>query len=207
MNLNAVKSELADIAQTALDTVDGSIHDGRGAFTHATHAVGRDLSRVVARVANGSSPADTLRTLGSASVVAAVGALAAVISPEMTVRGALRALGLQRRPSTLARVATGTGLIVAGAAVGAGVAMLMSPRSGKETRALLVRDVQSVRHEAVASIEAIGTQLQGVVHGEGMAMLPAAHNAEDPAHTSIRGSLRADGAAKTPDGKSHTRVT
>ncbi|HVU00714.1 MAG TPA: YtxH domain-containing protein [Polyangiaceae bacterium] len=50
----------------------------------------------------------------------------------------LAALGLERRRDFLERMAPAVGLFVAGAAVGAGVALLLAPKSGREMR----RDIQ-----------------------------------------------------------------
>lgn len=46
----------------------------------------------------------------------------------------LSALGLERRSGAFARIAGSIGLLAAGVAVGAGVAMLFAPRPGAETR-------------------------------------------------------------------------
>lgn len=82
--------------------------------------------------------------------------LAASIDPVVAARWVLAGVGLQRRPSTLSRVAVGAGVFAAGAAVGAGVAMLLAPQSGARTRAQLtgwLRGAQRDAEETMTNLE------------------------------------------------------
>jgi hypothetical protein len=54
----------------------------------------------------------------------------------------MSALGIQRRASLPARIATTAGLIAAGAAVGAGVALLLTPMSGADLRAAMMKRIR-----------------------------------------------------------------
>ena len=66
--------------------------------------------------------------------------------------GALAALGLEKRPSTLAQVFPAAGLIAVSAAVGAGVALLLAPTSGRKLRARLSDGIDDAKHRLSDSI-------------------------------------------------------
>lgn len=81
-------------------------------------------------------------------------------------QGALRAMGLQRRGSTLGRVLRGAGMVAVGAAVGAGVALLLAPDSGARTRQAIrdrVRGVKPVTEPV--STEPVGRDSGGLRGG------------------------------------------
>lgn len=82
-------------------------------------------------------------TLGS--VVAARNAVQAVRDFEFD--DALDLIGLARRPSTLERVLPALGLVMVGAAIGAGAALIFAPTSGDELRSRLSDRVDGAKGE------------------------------------------------------------
>jgi hypothetical protein len=57
----------------------------------------------------------------------------------------LRWVGLQRRRTRATRLAQGVGWFSAGVALGGGLALLLAPRNGVETRRLLASQAQRAR--------------------------------------------------------------
>lgn len=159
MNLHTVKSHLSDLAASTLDHLGDT-----------TRAVGEDVSQGASNVLH-SSPistvGDTVATVGKVIAAAASAkALASAIDPDATTRWVLNALSLQRRPGTLARVATGVGMVAVGVAVGAGVALMLSPKSGPEIRASLLRGLRGLRREAEGAVEEVVTAAREAEHAE-----------------------------------------
>ncbi|TAK22940.1 MAG: hypothetical protein EPO40_27775 [Myxococcaceae bacterium] len=85
------------------------------------------------------------------------------MNPSVPMQWALGAMNLQRRPSTMSRIMTGVGLIAAGAAVGAGVALLLTPRNGAQNRDALRRTLQSLRRDATEVVEQVETRAHDAV--------------------------------------------
>lgn len=148
MNLNTVKSNLSDIAASTLETLS----HGQEALSDTSKTVGKDVSRTASKLMHSKPVEDVskkLSTLGKVVVAAtSAKALSQALNPEVPMQWMLGAMNLQRRPSTFSRIATGVGLIAVGAAVGAGVAMLLSPRTGEENRQSLRRSIESLRRSA-----------------------------------------------------------
>ncbi len=162
MNLNTVKSNLSDIAASTLE----SLSHGQEVLSDTSKSVGKDVSRSASKLMH-SKPVNTvskqLSTLGKVVVAAtSAKALSSALNPEVPMQWMLGALNLQRRPSTFARIATGIGLIAAGAAVGAGVAMLLSPKTGEENREMLRRSIQSLKRNAQDVAEQVETKAHDV---------------------------------------------
>lgn len=131
--------------------------------------------------------------------------LATAIDPVMAAQWMLRGVGLQRRPSTLSRVAMGAGVFVAGAAVGAGVAMLLAPQSGERTRADLTRWMTGARKDAEETLKNAETAAKDgardMVANAEAAVTEGAHEVA----SSLEGAIGADGngAPRARAGMSH----
>jgi hypothetical protein len=69
----------------------------------------------------------------------------------------LGAVGLERRPSAIARLLPAVGLITVSAAVGAGLALLLAPSSGSKLRARLSDGLDDAKHRLSDSISKIET--------------------------------------------------
>ena len=82
-----------------------------------------------------------LWTLGS--VIGAQQAAKAVRSVELN--DLLGYIGLERRPSALARALPALGLVAVSAAIGAGAALLLAPSSGEQLRARLSDGLDDVK--------------------------------------------------------------
>lgn len=165
MNLDTVKTRLADLGHNAIHTVEDSINDGRHAIVDTTHAVSKDVSKAASKAASTIKYSDAMRTLGSvAAAITSARVFLAAVTPDSTMRWALRSVGLQRRPSAISRIAVGTGLVVAGAAVGAGVAMLFAPKSGAQTRDLIAKGFEGFRKDAEKTVKSVEAKAQDVVH-------------------------------------------
>jgi len=91
-----------------------------------------------------------LMLIGSALVNSEAGRRVAAIELE----DVLGVLGLARRRSYFLE---GLALVGAGAAVGAGVALLLAPASGSETRKRLSRSVDKLSEQAVAKLEQVAS--------------------------------------------------
>jgi hypothetical protein len=74
-----------------------------------------------------------------------IGSLAALAANAPNTAAMLRWAGLQRRPAPLTRLAQGAGLLAVGAALGAGVALLLTPHNGAEMRRRLAGQAQRAR--------------------------------------------------------------
>jgi gas vesicle protein len=167
MNLNTVKSNLSDLAASTLDHVADSLHHGQEALSDTTKTVSKDVSRTASKILH-SDPVNTvgdkLATLGKVVAAASsVKAIASVLNPDVPMRWMLGAMKLQRRPSTFSRIATGVGLVAVGAAVGAGVAMLLTPKSGPQNRAALRRGLRVLQHDAENVVEQVESKARDVV--------------------------------------------
>jgi|JI10StandDraft_1071094.scaffolds.fasta_scaffold115204_2 gas vesicle protein len=141
MNIDTVKSNLAHLASDAIEHGQEALQAPVGRATDKLAS----LSKVVAAATSAK-------------------AISRMINPDVPMNWVLGAMGLQRRPSVLARIATGVGLVAVGAAVGAGVAMLFSPHTGQQNRALIQRRVKSLRREAEQVADEVGTRALDVAH-------------------------------------------
>jgi len=152
MNLHSMKSNLSDIASTTRDT---------------TRSVGKDVSRSASKLIHSapvSNFADKMSTLGKVIATASsVKALSSAMNPSIPVQWALGAMNLQRRPSTMSRIMTGVGLIAAGAAVGAGVALLLTPNNGEQNRDALRRALQNLKRDASGVVEQVESKAHDAV--------------------------------------------
>lgn len=102
---------------------------------------------------------DTTKSFGKAIASAASAkAISKFLNPDAPVNYVLGAMGLQRRPSTFSRIATGAGLIAFGAAVGAGVAFFLSPNTGAQNRDMVRRRVNTFRRDAEEVVDELGTR-------------------------------------------------
>lgn len=72
----------------------------------------------------------------------------------------LGAIGLERRPSDLAKLLPVAGLITISAAVGAGIALLLAPSSGTRLRARLSDGLDDAKHRVSDRISDFETQRQ-----------------------------------------------
>lgn len=76
----------------------------------------------------------------------------------------LAALGLERRRGAAATILPAVGYFAAGAAVGAGISLLLAPKSGQELRTELGGKARHAKETALASAERVA--------GEAQAFLP-----------------------------------
>lgn len=178
MNLHSMKSNLSDIASTTRDT---------------TRSVGKDVSRNASKLMH-SAPvnnfADKMSTIGKVIATAtSVKALTSAMNPSIPMQWALGAMNLQRRPSTFSRIMTGVGLIAAGAAVGAGVALLLTPNNGAQNREALRRTLQNLRRDATDVVEQVETKAHDAVEKVENKAREVAQNVES------------SGRIVTPDGR------
>lgn len=68
------------------------------------------------------------------------------------VEDILGAVGLERKPSSLAQLLPAVGLITVSAAIGAGLALLLAPTSGTKLRARLSDGIDEAKHRLSDSI-------------------------------------------------------
>ncbi len=163
MNLDTVKSNISHLAADAIEHGQEALHGPIGLASDKIATI----SKVVAAATSAK-------------------AISKMLNPDVPMNWVLGAMGLQRRPSTFSRIATGVGLIAAGAAVGAGVAMLLSPRTGPQNRALIQRGVRSLRRDASEAIDEVETRAQDVAHDVENRARDLAHNVETTARDAVR---------------------
>lgn len=198
MNIDAVKSNLA--------------HYASDAFHHGQDAA-RDVSKAASKAAHAGPVTAVVDKLATASKVVAgltsLKAISSALSPDAPVRWILGSMGLQRRPSTFSRVTTGVGLIAAGAVVGAGVALLLSPRSGAQNRATIAKRFRALRRDAEGVVDEVGTRAHDVAHDVESRARSIARNVENTARDAVHSVEAAaneavqDGdASKKPEGRS-----
>lgn len=182
MNIDAVKSNLAHYASDA-------IHHGQDVLQDATKAVAKDVTKAASKAAHSAPVTAVADKLATASkVVAGLTSLKAIsnaFSPDAPVRWILGSMGLQRRPSTFSRVTTGVGLIAAGAVVGAGVALLLSPSSGAQNRAMIAKRFRALRRDAGEVVDEVGTRAQDVAHDVENRARTIAHEVENTARDAV----------------------
>lgn len=170
MNLNTVRSDLSHFASDVIEHSQAAMHTP---VSRATDSLA-SLSRGIAAAAS-------------------VRALSRALSPEVATSWMLGAMDLRRRPSALSRVGAGFGFVAVGAAVGAGVALLLSPRTGKENREMLQRRVKSLRRDAAKAVDDVSTRALGIAHDVEARAEGIAHDVKTAAH----------GAAQSIEGSAH----
>lgn len=134
MKLVPLASTFAGLGLQALeylDAQDPARRDGR-----APAATSPDVVSLLLK--GGGAP-----TLAKAATL--LYALRGLASPSHPARIALRFLRGARKVSTARRVASTVTLVAASAAVGAGVALLLAPRSGVKTRAMVRQRLENFR--------------------------------------------------------------
>ncbi len=190
MNIRKLPSELAGMARHALDEVEETLEQGRDAVVETKDEGLSSVSSVIDRGARG------MHTLRSAVVAyASLSALASALKSVTPGRRILGAFGLQRRPSALVSVATNVGIFAAGAAVGAGVAMVLTPQSGPEARQKISKFFKSVRSDA-----------EGVARDVSTAARDAANEVSDAArNVTSEGSRGASTQSNATNPTSRTR--
>lgn len=163
MKLNSVKSRASD----TIDRVADVIHYGQDTLSDTTKHVGEDVARAATRVIRGASMSgfgEQLATVGKmVAAVASAKALVAAIAPGDPVQMILGVMNLQRRPSRLTRAALGMGYVVVGAAFGVGTALLLTPKTGPQLRAMIRDGIKDARTEAVRAAESLGTKAHHAV--------------------------------------------
>jgi len=85
--------------------------------------------------------------------------------PDFRLDDALALLGLERKPSSLSRILPAIGLITVSAAIGAAVALLLAPSSGKKLRARLSDGLADAKHrlsDSVSQLEITKNHRQAV---------------------------------------------
>ncbi len=163
MNMNTVKSDLSHFASDAIE--------------HGQEAVRAPVGRATDKLASLS------RVVAAAT---SVKALSKMISSDAPMNWVLGAMGLRRRPSVLSRIGTGVGFVAVGAAVGAGVAMLLSPRTGPQNRAMLQQRVKSLRHDATKAADDVGARALGVAHDVEDRARDIAHDVKTTAREAVQ---------------------
>ena len=103
--------------------------------------------------------------LAAGSLIASSKAIAA--ARELRANDILGPLGLERRRSAFETVLPGIGMFLGGAALGAGVALLVAPMSGKQLRSELGKRASDVKERAGQRIEELEERIQ---HRAGNAM-------------------------------------
>jgi hypothetical protein len=76
---------------------------------------------------------------------------------DLKLEDILGVVGLERRPSAAARLLPAVGFITVSAAVGAGIALLLAPTSGRKLRARLSDGLDEAKHRLSDSISKIET--------------------------------------------------
>jgi hypothetical protein len=76
---------------------------------------------------------------------------------DLRLQDILGVVGLERRPSAMARLLPAVSLITVSAAVGAGIALLLAPSSGTKLRARLSDGLDEAKHRLSDSISKIET--------------------------------------------------
>lgn len=137
MKIQKLSSDIAGFAKDAINQVGETLEHGRDVVGDSIEQ-GVDVS---------SKRLETLGNLLGAYMSLKTIASAINGGPMRTLLGAL---GLQRRRSVLSTVMRTSGLVLAGAAVGAGVAMLVAPQSGSATREAILRRVRTLRGQPIS---------------------------------------------------------
>ncbi len=195
MNIQDIKSDLAGMARHALDQVGDTFEHGREAIEDTAEASASKVEDIL------ETSSSRLRTLASVvGTYASLKTLASALDFENPTRRVLRAVGLQRRPSTFSQVLTGLGIFTAGAAVGAGVALLLAPQDGRQTREQLNRRYQSLRKNAEGMVRDVETRARDAAHNVEESASNAIHNVT----ASTRGA--SSGPEEIPTSRSRTRA-
>lgn len=173
MKIKKLPSEIANAARHALGEVEDTYEHGRDTLAEKTD---EGLSSMSSAVGRGMRGLQTIRT--AAQTYATLDALAAALQRAAPGRRMLGIMGLQRRPSTLARVATGAGLVLAGATVGAGVAMLLTPKSGEAMRAMIAGLFRSAQRDVTKAAHSVENSAREALDAVGGAVRPLVNDAD-----------------------------
>ena len=93
-----------------------------------------------------------------AAMGSAIGARELIKAVEgLSLNDALGVVGLERKPSSMSQLLPAIGLITVSAAVGAGIALLLAPSSGRNLRARLSNGIDDAKHRLSDSINQIET--------------------------------------------------
>ncbi len=173
VNIQKLPTEIANAARHALDEAEDTYEHGRD-----TLAEKRDegLSSMSSMIDSGARGLQTLRS--AAQTYVTLDAIAASLDKAAPGRRMLGLLGLQRRPSVIARVATSAGFFLAGATVGAGVALLITPRSGAAMRATIAGLFRSARRDAESAARSVETSAREAIDAVGGVPRPLVNDAD-----------------------------
>ncbi len=80
-----------------------------------------------------------------------------------SLNDALGVVGLERKPSSLSQLLPAIGLITVSAAIGAGIALLVAPSSGRRLRARLSDGIDDAKHRLSDSISHVETNRRHAV--------------------------------------------
>jgi gas vesicle protein len=205
MNFQDLKSDLVGMARDARGQVGDTIEHGREAMEHGREAIA-DSAEAIPSKLEGMIDGGSRRIRMLASVVgayASIKTLASALDAMPSSKRILRAFGMQRRPSGLAQAFTGVGIFAAGAAVGAGVALLVAPREGKQTRAMINSRLRSLRSDATHMAHDVETAARDAVHSAEDGAADAVHDVTNAVRgTSTPNEEGGRGRARNP-GVSH----
>ena len=166
-----------------------------------------NVEHIASRAAEAASPAHLHELFdkgakGAQTAAKAVAAYASLKSIAHAVNSlhpagfVMNALGIQRRRSVASSVAVGAGLVVAGAAVGAGVALLLTPMSGAELREAIMKRLGRAA-DPKAAAQAGQDEARNDAQGEGQADASprgaSSGGAESPKHGRARANNRTTG--------------
>jgi len=147
MNIQNLGSDIAEAARDVGHSLEDTGSQGAAMASHGYDRASKGLRTVSALVASLAS----LRTLAHATEA---------IAPGRRLLGMMR---LQRRPSVISRISMGAGFLVAGAAVGAGIALLLAPRTGVQMRKQIARGLRALQHDteeaATQAVESVKTSV------------------------------------------------
>lgn len=182
---------------------DAFAHAGES-LDHGRAAMGDSLGRGAQALADAGEGSSVLRAGArrAGQLAGLVGAYTSLKSlgqafETIPLDTVLARLGLQRRRSVLTTVVRGAGMVAAGMAVGAGVALLLAPQSGARTRDGLDRRLRTLRRETLtAARDALHRVEDRARAATGRAQPPAATGTEPP--TSPAGAVPADATLGSP---------
>ncbi len=195
MNIQALKSDLAGMAHDAIGQVGETIEHGRDAIEGSAAAIPSAME--------GALDGGSRRLRMFARVVGAYASLktlAMAFDAMPTSTRVLRTFGLQRRPGVMSQALTGAGIFAAGAAVGAGVALLIAPREGRQTRDAIGARIRSLRSDAVHRAHDVESAARDAVHTVEESAVTAAHDVS----AAVRGASTAP--EEGPAGRGRPRI-
>ncbi len=182
--MNKLPTEIAGMARHALEgaehAVEHAAEHGRDAVVDQAHAGRVSMSHLIDR---GSAVVRTLQ--GVALGYASLRGIVAAIDGRSAGRRLLHGLGLQRRRSVFGRIVLGTAAIAVSAGVGAGVALLLAPKSGAETRAQLAARLGTAQRKASDAVHELEAGAMNAMHSVEAGAMHAMHSVEDGAMSTV----------------------